>query len=117
MEKTGSDEAGFSLDLKARENVMLVVGWGFWGEEIASTFSRNVIEACRYAPRGIQLSMDMSRLKPMGDDGQKAFAQVMASLNDFRLGQVSVITTSHLTKLQLMRIARESGPKDKVRFG
>lgn len=116
MQKIGSDDAGFSLELKGGENLIEIVGWGFWGEDIATSFGYMVIEVCRYAPRGVHLSMDMNRLKPLRDEGQKAFAQVIANLGAFRIGEVSVTTSSHLTKLQLMRIARESGPKDRVRF-
>jgi hypothetical protein len=116
VQLVGTEEAGFSVHFDAKENSVRVVGWGFWKADVASAFDRVVIETCLYVPFGANVSMDMSRLKPMADEGQRAFTNTVAALKDSKIGRVSVITASQLTKLQLLRLAREAAPKEKVHF-
>lgn len=116
MQTIGTPEAGFSVGLDTNGNVVRVVGWGFWDPDVASDFDRIVIEVCRYVPMGTSVVMDMSLLKPLRDEGQRAFAKTITMLKDSRITKVSVITQSQLTKLQLLRIAREAAPKERVQF-
>jgi hypothetical protein len=51
----------------------------------------------------------MKDLKPMREEGQRSFATLMKSLPSLGISSTSVLTTSHLTKLQLVRLATESG--------
>lgn len=116
MQVIGTEDAGFSVDFDTEENIVHVVGWGFWKANVASAFDRVVIDTCLYVPFGANLIMDMSRLKPMPEEGQRAFANTVATLKDSKIARVSVITASQLTKLQLLRLAREAAPKEKVHF-
>jgi hypothetical protein len=116
MQTIGTDDAGFSVTWDDTEKLVRVVGWGFWDADIASVFDKTVIDVCLYVPVGAKLSMDMSRLKPMRDEGQKAFGATIRMLKDSKITHVAVLTASQLTKLQLMRIAREHAPKELVQF-
>lgn len=116
MHTVGTEDAGFSVVLDTEKRTVRVVGWGFWPAEVAKRFDEIVVEVCRYAPKGVDLSMDMSRLKPMRDEGQSAFRNTIAILKQSKVAQISVATGSHLTKLQLVRIAREAAPRERVRF-
>jgi hypothetical protein len=114
MERVGTDEAGFSVT-KDPLGPIRVVGWGFWGPEIAQAFDKSVLSACRQAG-ATRLVLDMTDLKPMRDEGQRAFASTFTMLKMIGITQTSVLTSSHLTKLQLLRIAKDAGPKDGVQF-
>jgi hypothetical protein len=114
MERIGTDDAGFSVT-KDPLGQIRVVGWGFWGPEVAQAFDKSVLAACRQGAVS-RLVLDMSDLKPMRDEGQRAFASTFTMLKMVGVTHTTVITTSHLTKLQLLRIARDSGPKDGILF-
>jgi hypothetical protein len=58
----------------------------------------------------------MTRLKPMRDEGQEGFGSLMAALSVLDVSRATVVTSSPLTRLQLLRIAREKAAKDLVRF-
>jgi hypothetical protein len=108
MLRIGDDTTGFSIEVQAPGRV-LVTGWGFWSVQVALAFASSVVDACRAQPKGLKLVVDMSRLKPMRDEGQRSFALLMRSLRDVGVSHTSVITTNPLTKLQLVRLASESG--------
>lgn len=116
MRTIGTEEAGFSVALNTSENLIRVVGWGFWEADVADAFDDVVIEVCLYAPMGTELSLDMSRLRPMRDEGQKAFRNTITALKQSKISKITVTTSSQLTKLQLMRIAREAAPPERVHF-
>jgi hypothetical protein len=116
MQTVGSDDAGFSVQFDELAKRLRVVGWGFWDVEVAGAFDRVVLEACRGRPPGFELSIDMRELKPMRDEGQAAFSKVVRMSEALGVSQTTVITTSHLTKLQLLRIVREVGPAAKAKF-
>jgi hypothetical protein len=52
----------------------------------------------------------------MRDEGQQGFAQLMATLPTLGSQQATIVTGSSLTKLQLLRIARENAPKGMIQF-
>jgi hypothetical protein len=114
MQRYGDDDAGFSI-LPDTGGGVRVVGWGFWTAELAHSFDKAVLSACRQVNAG-RLTLDMGQLKPMREEGQQAFASLFSMLKLVGVAEASVRTESHLTKLQLLRIARESGPKDSVQF-
>jgi len=116
VQRFGDDEAGFSVDVDTTARAVKIDGWGFWDPKVAAAFDSIVIEVCRGAPRGSDVSIDMGRLKPMRDEGQSAVAHVVSTLAQLKVGTIAFTTTSHLTKLQLMRIVRDAAPKDRVSF-
>jgi hypothetical protein len=60
--------------------------------------------------------MDVRQLKPMREEGQDGFGEFLAELGTLGVERVSVLTASHLTKLQLLRIVKERAPADSVKF-
>ena len=116
MQKVGTDDAGFSVEVDAATRSAKIVGWGFWDAEVAAAFDTTVLEAFRNASLGTNVSIDMSELKPMRDEGQRSFGHVLAELHRQTTGVISVTTTSHLVKLQLLRIARDAAAKERVQF-
>jgi hypothetical protein len=114
MERVGNDEAGFSV-VRDPHGPVRVVGWGFWGPDVAQAFDKAVLGACRLSGAS-RLVLDMTELKPMRDEGQRAFASTFTMLKMVGITHTSVLTSSHLTKLQLLRIAKDSGPKEGVQF-
>src|SRR5688572_9109580 len=108
MERVGDEQAGFSVDPVPSEGVR-VKGWGFWSVEVASAFAGAVLEACRAQRRGAPLLLDFADLKPMRDEGQQALSRVLRAAPSLGAGTISIVTTNPLTRLQLVRLATESG--------
>lgn len=116
MRTVGNSDAGFSVTYDASNSAVRVVGWGFWPVEVAGALDKAVLGEYRAAPIGSRVVFDVSGLKPMRDEAQKAFAALLLVLKAHGVPKVSFVTTSHLTKLQFMRIANEAGLSDKVTF-
>jgi hypothetical protein len=116
MKRSGNDQAGFSVDLDAPAKTVRVVAWGFWSPDVATAFGDAVVEAGGRATVA-HLDFDMTRLKPMREEGQAAWRKVMTALPKLgAITQVSVTTGSQLTKLQLLRIAKDAAGRslDKI---
>jgi hypothetical protein len=116
MDRFGNDDAGFSVDFDATAITIAVHGWGFWSAEIASAFDTTVRKVCSRSPKGASLLIDMSHLKPMREEGQRAFARLMGELRALGIVKTIVTTTSQLTKLQLIRLSAEAGAAASVQF-
>lgn len=108
MEKVGDALAGFSVDSTPSDGVK-VSGWGFWSVEVASVFAGAVLEACRRQSRGAPLTLDLTDLKPMREEGQQSLSRVLRAAAGLGAGSISIATTNPLTRLQLVRLASESG--------
>src|SRR5690349_1619833 len=113
MQRIGDDTTGFTVEVPSPGSIR-VTGWGFWSVDVALAFANTVIDACRAQPRGASLRIDMSKLKPMRDQGQQAFGALMRAVRDLGLSTTSVVTANPLTKLQLVRLATESAPGVRV---
>jgi threonine/homoserine efflux transporter RhtA len=50
----------------------------------------------------------MRDLKPMREEGQKSFASLVRALPSLAVTRATVVTSSQLTKLQLVRLAAEN---------
>ncbi len=107
MQRFGDDSAGFSVDVPAPDRIE-VRGWGFWSVNVASAFEPGVAEACVGRGRGAILTLDMSDVKPMREEGQQSCGRLMRQLSTAGLAKVSIVTTNPLTKLQLVRLVTES---------
>ena len=116
MGNVGNSDAGFSVSFDPSNGAVRVVGWGFWPTEVAKCLDKAVLGEYRSAPPGSKLVFDVSGLKPMRDEAQKAFVALLSVLKALGVPKVSFVTTSHLTKLQFMRIATEAGLSDRVGF-
>jgi hypothetical protein len=60
--------------------------------------------------------LDMNDLKPMREEGQQSFSQLLAALSKLGIAQVSVMTTNPLTKLQLVRLVAASRSGTRVEW-
>jgi hypothetical protein len=110
MARVGDDKAGFSMrDDDPSPHRVEVIAWGFWTIEVAAAFASTVIARIRERPRGVQLLLDMSELKPMREQGQDAFATLIRALPSLGVVKTQVVTTSPLTRLQLVRVATQTG--------
>lgn len=116
MENVGDDHAGFSFGDDPSRDTLEVRAWGFWNAEVATAFGVKTIAALRHRPGSKRLVLDMSDLKPMREEGQQSFASLFQSLSSLGVTSTSVVTTSHLTRLQLARIATESGAGANVQW-
>jgi hypothetical protein len=108
MQRIGDELAGFSVD-SAQPDGVRVRAWGFWNVEVANAFAGAVLEACRAQPKGAPLSLDLTDLKPMRDEGQQSVSRVLRAAPSLGTGSISIVTANPLTRLQLVRLANESG--------
>jgi hypothetical protein len=116
MKRVGDDVSGFSADYDAEVGAVRVRAWGFWSASIAEVFAGTVSDTCRSSPKGTHLIMDMTDLKPLREEGQRSFGDLVSRLRELGVGRTTVTTASHLTKLQLLRLVAENAPKDSVEF-
>lgn len=113
----GDDLAGYSIDFDASAGIVNVRGWGFWSAEVAASFGVRVCEACTNRPRGTRLTMELTALKPMREEGQRSFASLLAALPGLRVSATVVASGNALTKLQLMRLGGDiAASKGLVQF-
>jgi len=116
MKRVGDDLSGFSTDYDVEAGAVRVRAWGFWSAAVAETFTQAVSGTCRASPKGAPLLMDMTDLKPLREEGQRAFGGLVGCLRELGVSRTTVTTASHLTKLQLLRLVAEHAPKDSVEF-
>lgn len=79
-------------------------------------FALTVLEACRGRAQGSSLTLDMSDIKPMREEGQQSFSRVLSSTSSVGITRVSIVTTNPLTKLQLVRLVAESRTQSMVEW-
>lgn len=115
MDRIGDTSAGFSVGHDPVAGTVRVTAWGFWTPGVATSFATKVVGECRDKP-GSGLVLDMTDLKPMREEGQHAFATVMRSLPSLGATRVSIVTSSQMTKLQLVRLASENGASAYVQW-
>lgn len=116
MTRIGDDQAGFSVGYDPVVGAVEVSAWGFWNAEVATEFATRVATACRERSGAVTLVLDMRDLKPMREEGQKSFATIMRALPTLGVSRARIVTTSQLTKLQLVRLAAENGAGSSVEW-
>ncbi len=114
MRTIGDDTAGFSVNVMS--GTVSVRAWGFWGVDVALAFLTTIVEACSTVSGGASLVMEMSALKPMRDEGQKSFSDLIRALPTIGIVRASIAADSPLTKLQLLRLATQNAGKCPVKF-
>lgn len=115
MTRVGDDVAGFSVHAEG-DSTLRVVDRGFWTLDVALAFYPNVRAELIAYPRLSKIIFEFSALKPLRDEGQAGFVQTLGAIRALSQPDVSVLTSSPLTKLQLLRIVKESGYSDWVDF-
>jgi hypothetical protein len=116
MKSFGDANAGFSAEFVSELGVIRVRGWGFWSASVSTSFPTAVYEVCKASPKGSLLVMDMNELKPLREEGQKSFGDVLRMLPGLGVARTSIVTTSQLTRLQLLRLVTECGMKNTIEF-
>jgi hypothetical protein len=109
MDRVGDEHAGFSFGYDTAQDIFEVIAWGFWNADMAIAFGVKIPAALRQRIGSKRLALDMSGLKPMREEGQQSCANLFRALSELGVTSTTVVTTSHLTKLQLVRLATESG--------
>jgi len=108
----GNEEMGYTIAFDPATRALTVQAWGFWSATIATDFVEAVVEEQQRAGLVRVVAFDMGDLKPMREEGQIGWRRLIAKLATTSAIQViSISTRSQLTKLQLLRLARESAPE------
>ncbi len=110
----GSDTEGFSVDWSG--DSVVVVARGFWGAELASQLGPAVMEALRRRGGRPALVLDVAELRTLRDEGQSAFKSLIIEALSGLARTIRIRGASALTKLQMMRIARETGKCERVQL-
>jgi hypothetical protein len=77
MRKAGDNEAGFEVAFDAATRTVRVDAWGFWGVGVAPRFRDTVLDACRGRNSATRLYMEMMRLKPLREEGEEAWLDIL----------------------------------------
>jgi hypothetical protein len=115
LQRIGNDQAGFSIDYTSGAGLS-VAGWGFWSVDVALAFAATIVDACRQAPRGAALTLDLRELKPMREEGQQSFSSVLRATSTLGFASISIVTANPLTKLQLVRLVADCGAASSVKW-
>jgi hypothetical protein len=116
MQRLGNQDDGFEVELNKETHAIRVKAWGFWNAELASKFFPAVVQACQSRVGPLSLFMDARGLKPQREPGQEALGTLLAALPGLGVTGGNVVTDSSLTRLQLLRLAKERTPKSLVQF-
>jgi hypothetical protein len=116
MNGSGDDQSGFTVGYDPVRGAVEVTGFGFWSAEVANDFSRKVTASFRDRPGTRELVLDMSALRPMRDEGQRALAELLRMLPKLGVLRLRITTASHLTKLQLLRIVTDTSAGAQVEW-
>lgn len=104
------------MSLEVGDSALRIVGYGFWASDTAKDFFPSVRDALLAHPNVSRVVFDFRTLKPLRDEGQHGFLQILVALGSLTHPNVCVLTSSPLTKLQLLRIVKESGCSNWVEF-
>jgi len=109
----GDTAQGFTIE--SRGGAVLVRAWGFWSVEFVPEFLPPVMAALEAAGKGGAFTIDLKDLRPLRDEGQAAFRQLMTRALAHGSWVIELQGASALTKLQMLRLTRELGAQDRIR--
>lgn len=107
MKRAGDEEAGFSVERAFGE--LRVRAWGFWSAELATQFDHATVSEVQGGPSLAQVWLDVGSLKPMRDEGQRAWLSFLCLLYAAGVRSIKTIEPPPITKLQMMRLCRSVG--------
>ncbi len=113
----GARDAGFRVTSIPGKGTLRIEGWGYWDGGVAQAFSREAAGACRAARLPFRAVLDLSTLKPQGQEGQSALRDFMRCLSEAPLSGGTVYAENVLAKMQLTRLLKECGMESVLRFG
>jgi hypothetical protein len=111
--KFGDHTEGFQVD--SRYGSVVVTAHGFWSAKLASQLVSAVLPQVRAQGHPTSLVFELAELRPLRDEGQTAFKELILASLKSGAHEVVIRTPSALTKLQMLRIAREIGESEKLR--
>lgn len=100
------------MDSDGPNGTIAVTAWGFWSVDVANSFASTVMKACERLRPVTLVTIDAAALKPMRDEGQRGFSELLRALSRLKVPKLAISTSSPLTKLQLVRLVVESGGPD-----
>jgi len=112
----GDVDDGFRLTLFRNDSAIRVDCWGFWPPEVAESFAQETISTCRSTAPPFHLLIDATDLKPQSEEGQAALRRILRYLATADVASAVVSAGNILTRMQLVRIANESGVSSVVAF-
>lgn len=108
----GNDSEGFVVEVMA-ERIRLTAK-GFWSAELAEQLVPAVVPELHKLGEQFALELDLADLRPLRDEGQAAFKNLFSEALAKNPASIHIRSASALTKLQMMRIARELGKDDQI---
>ena len=105
MARYGDGNQWFSVDAVA--DTVVVTAGGFWSAEFSAELNPAVMAALRASGRGTRLIFDLANLRTLRDEGQLAFKSLVIHALAGGAPEVVVRASSALTRLQMLRMARE----------
>lgn len=109
----GDQKEGFDVD--SRQGSVVVTARGFWSADLAAQLVPAVLPQVRAQGHPTSLVFELAELRPLRDEGQIAFKELILSSLKSGVHEVVIRTPSALTKLQMLRIAREIGESGRLR--
>src|SRR5262245_59930825 len=110
MRHRGDAEAGFAIEVDSAKKVLRIRAWGFWGDALAESLGPSLLENGR--ADASEAVVDAKDLKPQRESGQRAIAALFDALSKLKIPRATMVVTNALTRLQIMRIAKERTTKD-----
>ena len=114
--QAGTEAAGYRVSYTPRSGALHLECWGYLTPDLAAAFSKEAEDACRALSRPFEVGLTATELKPQGEEGREALRAVMKCMQLWGVSGVMVSVNNILTKMQLTRLANESGIAGSVRF-
>jgi hypothetical protein len=105
----GSDAEGFRVTYVPGSCALELECWGYWSEDIISTFLKHAGAALDKLERPLVVSWDASDFKPQSADGQAGIRSLMKRMAEVPGSRIHALGKNLLTRMQLTRLARDTG--------
>jgi hypothetical protein len=109
----GNDAGGFRFG-GSTETALKVQVWGYWVADVAAAFARDAPVAMRTLDGAAVVTLEATKLKPQGADGQEALRVMFRELARQTFAKGVVVANNALTRMQITRLLRECGLDERV---
>jgi hypothetical protein len=106
----GDENQWFSVE--TADDAVVVNAGGFWSVELSAELGPAVMMALRARGRRTSLIFELADLRTLRDEAQAAFKSLVIHALAHGAPQVVFRASSALTKLQMLRMARELGRQE-----
>jgi len=114
--EVGNEAGGFRFQ-GLTETAFKVQVWGYWVADIAAAFAREAPVAIRSLDAAAVFTLEATKLKPQGVDGQEALRTMFRELARLTFAKGVVVANNALTRMQISRLLRECGLDERVSCG